>query len=641
MTAPVKETLGFQAEVKQLLHLMVHSLYGNKEVFLRELVSNASDAADKLRFEAIADPALLEGGAELKIRVAFDKDARTITVSDNGVGMSREEVIANIGTIAKSGTREFLAALTGDQAKDARLIGQFGVGFYSSFIVADRVTLLTRRAGRPAGEAVRWESDGTGEYTIEAVEKASRGTDVTLHLREGLDEFLSDARIKATLRKYSDHIAIPIVMQKLEWSEEKKETVATGLEETVNQASALWARPKGEITDEQYQEFYRHVAHDFDPPLAWTHNRVEGRQEYTQLLYIPSRAPFDLWDRHHRRGLKLYVRRVFIMDDAEHLLPAYLRFVRGVVDSNDLPLNVSREILQESRDVEAIRSGCTRRTLQLLEELAEKQKEKYAAFWKAFGQVLKEGVGEDAANRDRIAKLLRFASTHADTDEQSVSLADYLARMKDGQDRIYYVTADTFLAAKSSPHLEVFRRKGIEVLLLSDRVDEWVVGHLHEFEGKALASVTRGGLDLGKLETDAEREEEKRLAAASSELVGRIKAALGERVKEVRTTARLTASPACLVADEHEPGANLQRILRAAGQEVPKFPPILEINPAHPMVERLKSEEKRFREWSELLFDQALLAEGGTLDDPAGFVKRMNELMLELAGGGSRIWTPG
>ncbi len=399
-------------------------------------------------------------------------------MSDNGVGMSREEVIANIGTIAKSGTREFLAALTGDQAKDARLIGQFGVGFYSSFIVADRVTLLTRRAGRPATEGVRWESDGTGEYTIETVEKASRGTDVTLHLREGLDDFLSDAKLKSILRKYSDHIAIPIVMQKLEWSEEKKEMVGTGLEETVNQASALWARPKSEITDEQYQEFYRHVAHDFEPPLAWTHNRVEGRQEYTQLLYIPSRAPFDLWDRHHRHGLKLYVRRVFIMDDAEHLLPAYLRFVRGVVDSNDLPLNVSREILQESRDVEAIRSGCTRRVLQLLEELAENQQEKYATFWKGFGQVLKEGAGEDAANRDRIAKLLRFASTHADTDEQSVSLADYVGRMKEGQDRIYYVTADTFLGAKSSPHLEVFRKKGIEVLLLSDRVDEWVVAHL-------------------------------------------------------------------------------------------------------------------------------------------------------------------
>jgi len=603
-------------------------------------VSNASDACDRLRFEAIGKPELLAGGAEFAIRVEVDAAARSITISDNGIGMNRDEAIAHLGTIAKSGTREFFAALTGDQQKDAQLIGQFGVGFYSSFIVADRVTVLTRRAGRPAGEGVRWESDGAGEYTIETMEKASRGTDVILHLRAGEDDFLSDARLKAILRKYSDHIAIPIVMQKLEWSEEKKETVATGLEETVNQASALWARPKAEVTEEQYQEFYRHVAHDFDPPLAWTHNRVEGRQEYTQLLYIPSSAPFDLWDRHQRRGLKLYVRRVFIMDDAEHLLPAYLRFVRGVVDSNDLPLNVSREILQESRDVEAIRSGCTRRALQLLEELAGNQQEKYATFWKAFGQVLKEGVGEDAANRERIAKLLRFASTHADTDEQSVSLADYVGRMKDGQDRIYYVTADTFLAAKSSPHLEVFRKKEIEVLLASDRVDEWVVGHLHEFDGKPLVSVTRGGLELGKLETDAEREAERKLADGSGALVGRIKEALGERVKEVRTTARLTSSPACLVADEHDPGANLQRILRAAGQEVPKFPPILEINPGHPMVERLKQEDKRFKEWAELLFDQALLAEGGTLDDPAGFVKRLNELMLDLAGGGSRIWTP-
>ena len=639
MTA-VKETLGFQAEVKQLLHLMVHSLYSNKEIFLRELVSNASDACDKLRFEAIANPGLYESDGELKIRVSFDKASRTITVSDNGIGMSREEVIANIGTIAKSGTREFLATLTGDQAQDARLIGQFGVGFYSSFIVADRVTLLTRRAGAPAGEGVRWESDGTGEYTIEAVEKASRGTDVVLHLREGEDELASDSRLKAILRKYSDHIAIPIVMQKLEWSEEKKETVGTGLEETVNQASALWARPKSEITDEQYQEFYKHVAHDFDSPLTWTHNRVEGRQEYTQLLYIPARAPFDLWDRNHRRGLKLYVKRVFIMDDAEHLLPAYLRFVRGVVDSNDLPLNVSREILQESRDVEAIRSGCARRVLQLLEDLVANDKDKYTTFWLQFGRVLKEGMGEDSSNRERIAKLVRFASTHADSADQSVSLADYVARMKEGQGKIYYVTADTFAAAKSSPHLEVFRQKSVEVLLLSDRVDEWVVAHLPEFEGKPLVSVTRGDLDLGTLESEAERDAVRKQADASRDLVGRIKQALGERVKDVRTTARLTASPACLVADEHDPGANLQRILKSVGQDVPSFAPILEINPGHPMVERLKQEDKRFAEWAALLLDQALLAEGGQLEDPAGFVKRMNELMLDLAGGGGRIWTP-
>jgi molecular chaperone HtpG len=640
MTDAARQTLGFQAEVKQLLHLMVHSLYSNKEIFLRELVSNASDACDKLRFEAISSPALYESDPDLKVRVAFDKDARTITVSDNGVGMSRDEVVANIGTIAKSGTREFLGSLTGDQARDARLIGQFGVGFYSSFIVADRVTLVTRRAGLAAEAAVRWESDGTGEYTVETVAKRTRGTDVILHLREGEDDFLSDFRLKALLRKYSDHIAIPIVMQKLQWSDEAKAMAATGLEETVNQASALWARPKSEITDEQYQEFYKHVAHDFDPPLAWTHNRVEGRQEYTQLLYIPSRAPFDLWDRHERRGVKLYVRRVFIMDDAEQLLPGYLRFVRGVIDSNDLPLNISREMLQESRDVEAIRSGCARRVLATLEELAASREEKYATFWKEFGRVLKEGVGEDAANRERIAKLARFASTHKDTDEQEVSLAGYVSRMREGQDKIYYVTADSFLAAKSSPHLEVFRKKGVEVLLMFDRVDEWVVAHLPEFEGKPLVSVTKGDLDLGPLVGEAERDESRKQADAHRELVGRIRQALGERVKDVRVTARLTSSPACLVADAHDPGANLQRVLRAVGQEVPRFKPILEVNPDHPMVQRLKYEEKRFAEWAELLFDQALLAEGGQLDDPAGFVKRLNELMLDLAGGGARIWTP-
>ncbi|HLB13358.1 MAG TPA: molecular chaperone HtpG [Burkholderiales bacterium] len=640
MTEAARQTLGFQAEVKQLLHLMVHALYSNKEIFLRELVSNASDACDKLRFEAISNPALYESDPDLKIRIAFDKDARTITVSDNGVGMSRDEVVANIGTIAKSGTREFLAALTGDQARDARLIGQFGVGFYSSFIVADRVTLVTRRAGLPAAEAARWESDGTGEYTIETVEKRTRGTDVVLHLREGEDDFLSDFRLKALARKYSDHIAIPIVMQKLQWSDEKKAMLATGLEEAVNQASALWARPKAEITDEQYQELYKHVAHDSDPPLAWTHNRVEGRQEYTQLLYVPSRAPFDLWDRRERRGLKLYVRRVFIMDDAGELLPGYLRFVRGVIDSNDLPLNISREMLQESRDVEAIRSGSARRVLAMLEDLAANQREKYATFWKEFGRVLKEGVGEDAANRERIGKLVRFASTHKDTDEQDVSLDDYVSRMKDGQDKIYYVTADSFLAAKSSPHLEVFRKKGVEVLLLSDRVDEWVVAHLPEFGGKPLVSATRGDLDLGPLVSEAERDAATKQADGYRGLVERIQRTLGERVKEVRVTARLTASPACLVADANDPGANLQRILRSAGQDVPRFKPILEVNPDHPMVQRLKYEEKRFAEWAELLFDQALLAEGGQLDDPAGFVKRLNELMLELAGGGSRIWTP-
>jgi molecular chaperone HtpG len=642
MSATVtKETLGFQAEVKQLLHLMIHSLYSNKEIFLRELISNASDAADKLRFEALSDASLYGTDADLRIRVSFDKAARTLTVADNGIGMSRDEVIANIGTIAKSGTREFFQALTGDQAKDAHLIGQFGVGFYSSFIIADRVSLVTRRAGLAASEAVRWESDGGGEYSIEAVDKPERGTEVTLHLREGEDELLDDFRLRALIRKYSDHIAIPIRMEKSVWDEEAKAHKPAGEDETVNQASALWARPKAEISDEQYQEFYKHVAHDFEPPLAWTHNRVEGRQEYTQLLYLPAHAPFDLYDRTHRHGVKLYVRRVFIMDDAEQLLPVYLRFVRGVVDSSDLPLNVSREILQQSKDIEAIRSGCTKRVLALLEDLAQNQKEKYAGFWKEFGLVLKEGVGEDHANKDKIAGLLRFASTHNDSEEQTASFADYLARMKPGQEKIYYVTADSFLAAKNSPHLEVFRKKGIEVLLLAERVDEWLVSNLTEFEGKPLASVARGDLDLGKLEDEAEKKEQEKQAGEYKDLTDKIKGALGEQVKEVRVTLRLTASPACLVSDQYDMGGNLARILKAAGQKVPDSKPIMEINPGHPLVQRLKYEETQFADWSQVLFDQALLAEGGQLEDPAGFVKRLNELMLALSGAGPKIWTPG
>ncbi|TMG74435.1 MAG: molecular chaperone HtpG, partial [Betaproteobacteria bacterium] len=572
---------------------------------------------------------------------SFDRKARTIAVSDNGVGMSRDEVVQNIGTIAKSGTREFFQSLTGDQAKDARLIGQFGVGFYSSFIVAGRVTLVTRRAGLPADQAVRWESDGGGEFTIEAAEKEGRGTDVVLHLRDGEDELLSDLKLKSIIRKYSDHIAVPIVMKKLKWDKEKSEETLTDEDETVNQASALWARPKPDITEEQYVEFYKHVAHDTDAPLGYTHNRVEGRQEYVQLLYIPARAPFDLWDRRERRGLKLYVRRVFIMDDAEQLLPAYLRFVRGVVDSNDLPLNISREILQESRDIEAIRAGCTKRVLSLLEDLAENRKDKYAGFWKEFGRVLKEGVGEDFANRERIAKLLRFSSTHTDGEEQTVSLADYTARMKPGQDKIYYATAESFLAAKNSPHLEIFRKRGVEVLLLFERVDEWLVANLSEYEGKALASVAKGELDLSKLQSDEERKEETRQAGEHRALVAKLKDALGDRVKEVRVSSRLTDSPSCLVADEHDMGGNLSRILKAVGQKVPQAKPILEINPSHPMVKRLNEEKERFADWSNLLFDQALLAEGGQLDDPAGFVRRMNELMLEMAGEGSRIIVPG
>ena len=629
-----RETHGFQAEVKQLLQLMIHSLYSNKEIFLRELVSNASDAADKLRFEALTDKALYENDPELKIRIAYDPDARTVTVSDNGIGMSRQEVIDNIGTIAKSGTREFFQKLTGDQAKDAHLIGQFGVGFYSSFIIADRVTLITRRAGVTAEHGVRWESDGSGEYTLEMVDRPQRGTEVILHLREGENDFLNGWRLRSIVRKYSDHITLPIVMKKEEWDKDKNENRPTDEDETINQASALWARPKSDIAEEQYHEFYKHVAHDFEAPLAYTHAKVEGTKEYTQLLYVPSRAPFDLWDREHRRGVKLYVRRVFIMDDAEHLMPQYLRFVKGVIDSNDLPLNVSREILQESRDVDIIRAGAVKRVLSMLEDLAENQKDKYATFWTEFGKVMKEGAGEDPSNKERLGKLYRFASTHNVGDEQTVALADYVGRMKEGQDKIYYVTADTYTAARNSPHLEIFRKKGIEVLLLADRVDEWMIAHLNEFEGKALQSVAKGGLDLGQLADEAEKKAQEEAAGEAKDLIERIKTALGEKVKDVRVTHRLIDSPVCLVADEHDLGIHLERMLKAAGQSVPGSKPILEVNPQHALVARLKSEsdDARFGEWTQLLFDQALLAEGGTLEDPAGFVKRLNQLMLELNG---------
>ena len=628
-----RETLGFQAEVKQLLQLMIHSLYSNKEIFLRELVSNASDACDKLRFEALNNSALYGDDGDLKIRIAFDKDARTITISDNGIGLSRDEAVEHLGTIAKSGTKEFFSALTGDQAKDAHLIGQFGVGFYSSFIIADKVTVVSRRAGLEANQAVCWESGGEGDYTVEMVEKGTRGTDVTLHLREGEDEFLGGWKLKSIIRKYSDHITLPIVMKKEDWKD--GEQVATEEDETVNQANALWVRSKSDITDEQYKEFYKHVAHDFEDPLAWTHAPVEGKQEYTQLLYIPARAPFDLWDRNARHGIKLYVRRVFIMDDAEQLMPLYMRFVRGVVDSSDLPLNVSREILQQSKDIDGIRSGCTRKVLGMLEDLANSDdagdKEKYTKFWEAFGSVLKEGVGEDHANKEKIAGLIRFASTHNDTPEQTVSLADYIGRMKEGQEKIYFVTADTFNAAKNSPHLEIFRKKGIEVLLLSDRVDEWVVGHLTEFDGKHLQSVAKGGLDLGKLEDEAEKQEAEKAADEYKDLLEKVKASLGDKVKDVRVTYRLTDSPSCLVSDEHDPSGNLARLMKAAGQPMPNSRPILEINPQHPAVMRLKYEESRFDDWAALLFEQATLAEGGQLDDPAGFVKRINDLMMALS----------
>ncbi|MCS0584533.1 molecular chaperone HtpG [Massilia pinisoli] len=639
MAVAEKETLGFQAEVKQLLQLMIHSLYSNKEIFLRELISNASDAADKLRFEAINNDSLYGNDHELKIKVLFDKAARTVTISDNGIGMSRDEVISHLGTIAKSGTKEFFGKLSGDQQADAALIGQFGVGFYSAFIVADRVTVETRRAGADAADGVRWESAGEGDYTVEQIEKTNRGTDIILHLREGEDELLSSWKLKSIIRKYSDHISLPIVMKKEEWDEEQKETVIKDEFETVNQASALWARSKSDITQEQYEEFYKHVSHDFQPPLAYTHNRVEGRSEYTQLLYVPSHAPFDLWDRNKRGGIKLYVKRVFIMDDAEQLMPVYLRFVKGVIDSNDLPLNVSREILQESRDVRVIREGSTKRVLGMLEEMAnsdeQEGKDKYATFWKEFGQVLKEGIGEDATNKDRIAKLLRFASTHTDSSDQTVSFADYIGRMKEGQDKIYYVTADNYNAAKNSPHLEIFRKKGVEVLLLTDRVDEWMLSFLNDFDGKELVSVAKGGLDLGKLEDEAEKKEHEETETQYKDLVEKMKGALADKAKDVRVTFRLTDSPACLVADEHELSANLVRMLKAAGQNAPESKPILEINPNHPLVTRLKYEDAaspRFADWSHILFDQAMLAEGGSLSDPAAFVKRLNEMLLATAG---------
>ena len=627
-----KETLGFQAEVKQLLQLMIHSLYSNKEIFLRELISNASDASDKLRFEAIHHADWYETDPELKIQISFNKEARTVTIADNGIGMSREEVIANLGTIARSGTKEFFSKLSGDQQQDAALIGQFGVGFYSAFIVADNIIVETRRAGLPGNEGVRWESQGTGEFTIETINRPERGTSITLHLREGEDDLLSSWKLKSIIRKYSDHISLPIQMQKEEWDEAKKEQVLQDEFENINQATALWARPKLELTEEQYQEFYKHISHDFQEPLTYSHNRVEGRSEFTQLLFIPKKAAFDLWDRNKRNGIKLYVKRVFIMDDAEQLMPTYLRFVSGVIDSADLPLNVSREILQESRDVKAIRESSTKRVLNMLEDLANSEdaakKEQYAEFWKEFGQVLKEGIGEDSTNQERIAKLTRFASTHSDSAEQVVSLVDYVGRMKEGQDKIYYVTGDSYIAAKNSPHLEIFRKKGVEVLLLSDRVDEWMLSFLPEFEGKSLVSVAKGGLDLGALADEAEKKEQKETEEQYKDLIERMKKTLDSKVKDVRITFRLTDSPACLVADEHELSGNLLRMLKAAGQQAPDTKPILEINPQHPLVLKLKYEDKQFDDWATILFDQALLAEGVQLQDPAAFVKRINQMLL-------------
>ena len=636
MGASDKQVMGFQAEVKQLLQLMIHSLYSNKEIFLRELVSNASDASDKLRFEAINNAALFEGDSELAIQIEFDKAARTISISDNGIGLSQAEAVEHLGTIAKSGTKEFFSRLSGDQQKDAAMIGQFGVGFYSGFIVANKITVESRRAGLPAEQGVKWESAGEGEFSVETINKPQRGTRITLHLREGEDDFLSAWQLRSIIRKYSDHISLPIKMHKEEWDEEKKEMIVKDELETVNQASALWARNKSDVTEEQYTEFYKHVSHDFQEPLSWTHNRVEGRSEYTQLLYIPAHAPFDLWDREKRGGIKLYVKRVFIMDDAEQLMPVYLRFVKGVIDSNDLPLNVSREILQESRDVKVIREGSTKRVLGMLEELAnadeQEKKDKYANFWKEFGPVLKEGIGEDSTNKERIAKLLRFASTQNDTDVQNVSFADYAARMKEGQDKIYYVTADTWMAAKNSPHLEIFRKKGVEVFLLTERVDEWMLSFLNEFDGKALVSVAKGDLDLGQLEDENEKKQKEETETDFKELVDKMKVALAEKAKDVRVTFRLTDSPACLVAGENELSGNLLRMLKAAGQTAPDTKPTLEINPHHPLVQRLKYEDAKFDDWSSLLFDQALLAEGGQLSDPAGFVKKLNDMLLGMTG---------
>ena len=626
--ATTKETMQFETEVGQLLHLMIHSLYSNKEIFMRELISNASDACDKLRFAALADDKLMADDPDLRIEVEFDKDARTITVRDNGIGMNRDEVISNIGTIAKSGTAEFLKNLTGDQAKDSHLIGQFGVGFYSSFIVADKVTLRTRKAGEPADAAVQWESTGESGYSIEPITKETRGTEVILHLREDEDEFLDGWRLRSIIRKYSDHVPLPIRM--------RKEDKPDGEWETVNKANALWTLPKNEISDEEYKEFYKHVAHDFEDPLAWTHNRVEGKYEYTSLLYIPSKAPFDLYEPKQSHGVKLYVQRVFIMEDNENLMPRYLRFIRGVLDSNDLPLNVSREILQSNRVIENMKSGSVKKILGLLESMAKNDPEKYATFWKEFGKVMKEGPVEDSSNREQVLKLLRYASTHNDSDAQTVSLEDYVSRMKEGQDKIYYITADSYNAAKNSPHLEVFKKKGIEVLLMFDRVDEWMMGFISEFDGKSFQSVAKGELDLSKIKTEESEEDKKKHKQeekAAKKILKKLKKALDEKVEDVRLSERLTDSPSCIVLSEYDMALYMQQLMKQAGQEFPTSKPVLEINPSHPIIKRMEEEkdDERFNGWAQLLLDQAILSEGGQLEDPAGFVHRMNDMMLTLS----------
>ena len=630
----MKQTHAFQTEIKQLLHLMIHSLYSDKEIFLRELVSNAADAVDKLRFEALNNNALLDNDSELKITITADKDAKTVTITDNGIGMSEAEIVEHLGTIAKSGTKAFLENLTGDAKKDAHLIGQFGVGFYSSFIVADEVTVESRRAGLAETDAVRWQSKGDGEFSVEKISKATRGTTIILKLKDGEEEFLSDWALRRIVKTYSDHISVPIYMKKAPDYDDDGNVIHSDELEVINRAQALWTLPKNEITDEQYQEFYQHISHNFDQAAAWTHFKVEGRQEYSGLLYIPTRPPFDIYERDPKHGVKLYVKRVFIMDDAKKLMPLYLRFVRGVIDSGDLPLNVSREILQQSKDLDAIRQGSVKKVLALLEDLQKNQPEKYAAFWKTFGATLKEGIGEDMPNKERIAKLCRFATSTNGSEEQSVTLPEYVARMKDGQDKIYYITADNYAAAKDSPHLEIFTKKGIEVLLLTDRVDEWVVGNLDEFDGKKLVSVAKGALDLGNTATEEEKAEQKQAEESGKTAVERIQAVLGDKVAEVRATARLTESPACLVVGENQMSRHLTQMLEAAGaaHRLADDKPILEINPQHRLICQIAAEnnEERRQDLVELVFDQAVLAEGGKIENPAVFVKRLNRLLAEL-----------
>ena len=643
--AAQKETLGFQTEVKHLLHLMIHSLYSNKEIFLRELISNASDAADKLRFEALSNDGLYDGDSELKIRIAFDKDAKTITISDNGIGMTRSEVQEHIGTIAKSGTKQFFEALTGEQAKDSELIGQFGVGFYSAFIVADKVTLTTRKAGATSSEGVRWESAGEGDYSIESVEKATRGTEIVLHLKEAETEFLDGYRLRGIVRKFSDHISLPIMMDKEvmpaydadseEGEEEKEKPVPEIVEETVNSAAALWTKSRQDISEDDYAQFYKHVGHDYQDPLTHIHSKVEGTNEYTLLLYVPSRAPFDLWDRDAKHGVKLYVRKVFITDDAEQLMPRYLRFIRGVIDADLLPLNVSRELLQQSKQISSIKSGAVKKVLTMLEHLAKDEPEKYATFWAQFGAVIKEGPIEDHANKERVAKLIRFASTHNESDKQDITLEDYVSRMKEGQEHIYYVTADSFAAAKNSPHLEIFRKKGIEVLLLSDRIDEWLVSNLDEFDGKHLQSVAKGDLNLGALDDEEDKEKQEEVNKDFESVITQIKEVLGDKVSDVRLSHRLTESPACLVADVYGMSLNMERIMKDAGQMMGMGmgrKPVFEINPHHALITRLKAEQDdaRFSDLTHILLDQAVLSEGGQLDDPAAFVHKLNGLLQGL-----------